>query len=96
MHDSTPEHPTQNTFDFDALANQPIDDVVLHVNPVPPQEQKYWWSDLERQHIPKSPGIYAIINKRNQHFYIGSAVNLARRKGERGSSWPESISRTPS
>lgn len=27
-----------------------------------------------------SPGIYAIVNRVNQHFYVGSAVNLLKRK----------------
>ena len=36
MHDSMPEKPIQVTFDFGALTNQPIDDVVLHINPIPP------------------------------------------------------------
>src|SRR6266705_2655212 len=80
MHDSTSENPTQSAFDFDALANQPVDDVVLHVNPAPPQKGNYWWSDLEHHRIPKKPGIYAIVNRRNQHFYIGSAKNLKDRK----------------
>jgi group I intron endonuclease len=82
MHDSIPENLTQSAFDFDALAHQPVDDIVFYVNPAPPQEQKHWWSDLEHRHIPKSPGIYAIINIHNGHFYIGSAVSLARRKSE--------------
>lgn len=82
MHDSIPENLTQSAFDFDALTNQPVDNVVLHVNPTPPQEQKYWWSDLEHHHIPKSPGIYAIINRQKNHFYIGSAKNLRQRKND--------------
>ena len=35
---------------------------------------------MEYKHIPKNPGIYAIVNMINGHFYIGSAVNLYSRK----------------
>jgi len=75
-----PQNPTQHTFDFDAMSDQPIDDPVPHITDIPPQKEKHWWSDLEHQTIPRSPGIYAIINQRNQHFYIGSAKNLLQRK----------------
>ena len=30
--------------------------------------------------IPQTPGIYAIVNLVNQHFYVGSAVNLLKRQ----------------
>lgn len=29
--------------------------------------------------VPSTPGIYAIVNLVNQHFYVGSAVNLKKR-----------------
>lgn len=80
MHDSASEKSTQSAFDFDALSNQPVD-VVLHVNPAP-QEQKHWWSDLEHRTIPHKSGVYAIINQRTQHFYVGSSVDLLKRKRE--------------
>jgi group I intron endonuclease len=73
---------TQHTFDFDALADQIVEHVP-HVFLVPSQDQKYWWSDLEHLTIPKKKsGIYAIVNIRNGHFYIGSAVSLCDRKSE--------------
>ena len=73
---------TQQSFDFDSLADQPVPELVLHATHELPQDQKYWWTDLEYQHIPRKPGIYAIVNTLNGHFYIGSAVNLANRKRE--------------
>ncbi|HWS83372.1 MAG TPA: NUMOD3 domain-containing DNA-binding protein, partial [Ktedonobacteraceae bacterium] len=82
MHDRMPENLTQSAFNFDALSDQPVDNVVLQVDSTPPQKEKYWWSELEHHRIPKRSGIYAIINQRNQHIYIGSAVNLFRRKKE--------------
>src|SRR5579859_914250 len=30
--------------------------------------------------IPTTPGIYIIVNRINQHFYVGSAINLLHRK----------------
>src|SRR5437016_10547657 len=82
MHDSMPEKLIQSAFDFEALSDQPVDDIVLQVNSVPPQKEKYWWSDLEHRHIPHKPGVYAIINQRTQHFYVGSSVDLLKRKRE--------------
>jgi len=79
--DSIPQNYTQYAFDFDALADQPIEHVP-HIVLVPSQDQKYWWSDLEHRTIPRSSGIYAIVNTKNQHFYIGSAKNLLQRKSD--------------
>ena len=73
---------TQQTFDFETLNLQPVPDPALQVTHELTNEQKYWWSDLEYQHIPRKPGIYAIINILNGHFYIGSAINLYNRKSE--------------
>jgi len=36
-----PQNLTQRTFDFDALTDQPVDEIVPHVNLAPPQKQKY-------------------------------------------------------
>jgi excinuclease UvrABC nuclease subunit len=33
-----------------------------------------------RDVLPSTPGIYASVNLANQHFYVGSAVNLRRWK----------------
>jgi group I intron endonuclease len=80
-------HPnaTQCQFDFDSLSLLPVPDnteVGLEITqlPEPQQETQEWWSGLEYQKIPRKPGIYAIININNRHFYIGSAVNLSDRK----------------
>lgn len=76
MEHIVPQNLVQCTFDFEALSLQPVSEVVLQVI----QEQKYWWSDLECRTIPKSPGIYTIVNLVNQHFYVGSATSLRQRK----------------
>lgn len=75
-----PQNITQCTFDFDALSSEPAIEAVLRVSPAPSQEQKYWWSNLEYQHIPNSPGIYCIVNTKDQSFYVGSATSLKERK----------------
>ncbi len=36
--------------------------------------------DFDSDSIPSTPGIYAIVNRLNQHIYVGSAVNLLQRK----------------
>lgn len=80
-------HPniSQVQFDFDSLAILPVPDnaeigLIITPLPEPEQEQEYWWSNLEYRDIPRKPGIYAIVNTINGHFYIGSAVSLYRRK----------------
>jgi len=36
--------------------------------------------DFDSDTIPSTPGIYAIVNRLNQHIYVGSAKNLLHRK----------------
>src|SRR2546429_9061448 len=35
---------------------------------------------MRKSDIPSTPGIYAIVNLVNQHFYVGSAKNLSDRR----------------
>src|SRR2546428_643607 len=35
--------------------------------------------DIVPQDLPDAPGIYAIVNRVNQHFYVGSATSLLKR-----------------
>ena len=77
-------HPnaTQCQFDFNSLSLQPIPDnadIGITITPLP-ETQEQWWSELEYKHIPQKPGIYAIVNMLNGHFYIGSTANLQDRK----------------
>lgn len=76
---SIPQNFVQGTTSLDMSSSQPVVNVLIPED-VPPLVQEYWWSHLEHHHIPKSPGIYAIINLQNKHFYVGSAVKLIRRK----------------
>jgi hypothetical protein len=82
-------HPniTQCQFDWTTLNLQPVPELAeigieITQLPEPAQEQEYWWSELEYKRIPRKPGIYAIINTINGHFYIGSAVSLYKRRNQ--------------
>jgi excinuclease UvrABC nuclease subunit len=35
--------------------------------------------DFDNDSIPSTSGIYAIVNRLNQHIYVGSAVNLLQK-----------------
>lgn len=75
---------TQHQFNFDALAIMPVPklaEIGIEITPIL-ETQEYWWSELEHIRIPRKPGIYAIVNMINAHFYIGSAVSLYRRKNQ--------------
>lgn len=86
MENIVPQSITQIQLDFDELANEPVPDLVeigMKITPLadePQQEQKHWWSDLQWQHVPRKSGIYAIVNMKDQSFYVGSATSLQERK----------------
>lgn len=84
MDNIVPQSITQVQFDFDQLAMMPVPEIFEFVQPVVQPvlepDQKQWWSDLEYQRIPDSPGIYCIVNMKDQSFYVGSAKSLKDRK----------------
>jgi group I intron endonuclease len=82
MQDIVHSNITQCQFDFDALSIMPapeLAEIGIEITSLP-ETQGYWWSGLEYKHIPCKPGIYAVINMSNGHFYIGSAVSLYNRR----------------
>jgi group I intron endonuclease len=79
-------HPniTQCQFDWATLNLQPVPEqasISIEITSLP-ETQEGWWSELKYKRIPQKPGIYAIVNILNGHFYVGSAVNLCRRRSE--------------
>jgi group I intron endonuclease len=84
MQDSIHSNITQCQFDWAILDLQPIPkltEIGIEITPLP-ETQEYWWSELEYKRIPSKSGIYTIINMLNGHSYIGSAVDLCKRKSK--------------